>query len=376
MSKLSNKPRTLIFSLRNVFPKALFRFSHFEFENIISEIEAAEIVAPQVNPLALRHRLAKRFVYHAPIALFPERRRIRLKADYELFVVTCGAPTDLVMLKAVSNWRDRCKTAVCVLDELWAKDLEDSRHFLRILKQFDVVMLYCSGTVRALGEQIGRRCVFLPPGIDTIRFCPYPELPTRVVDVYSIGRRSEVTHRKLLRMVDEKGLFYIHDSMSGDLAVNGSEHRSLVANTAKRSRYFTVNPGRIDRPDIRGDQIEFGNRYFEGAAAGAILLGERPENEVFGRLFDWPDALVHVPYNSSEIDEIIHELDQQPERQIAIQRANVMHSLLRHDWVYRWESILSTVKLEGMPQLLKRKVRLESLAESVSTNLAMRPVEA
>src|SRR5207245_9603073 len=102
--------------------------------------------------------------------------------------------------------------------------------------------------------------------------------PKRVVDVDSIGRRSEITHRRLLRMVAKNGIFYLHDSISGDQAIDSKEHRALVARVAKRSRYFIVNPGLIDRPEIRGNQIEIGNRYFEGAASGTIMVGERPNN--------------------------------------------------------------------------------------------------
>jgi len=269
------------------------------------------------------------------------------------------------MLKALSNWRDRCKTAVCLVDELWIKAFKDNRFFLDTLKHFDVVMLYYSNTATPLSQRIGRKCFFLPPGVDAIRFCPYPDPPLRAVDVCSIGRRSEITHRKLLRMVEQEGLFYLHDSIAGGQSINASEHRALTANIAKRTRYFLVNPGLIDRPDVRGDQIEIGNRYFEGSAAGAILLGERPNNEAFTRLFNWPDALIHLPYDSVKIDEVIHELDLQPERQEIIRRTNVAQALRRHDWVYRWESILENVKLKPLPQLLKRKERLKNMADAV-----------
>src|SRR5271166_4943839 len=107
-------------------------------------------------------------------------------------------------------------------------------------------------------------------------------------------------------MVRETGLFYIHDSMDGNQAINSKEHRLLFANMAKRSRYFIVNPGLIDRPDKRGNQIEISNRYFEGAASGVIMVGERPDNGEFEKLFDWPDALIHLPYDSSGIDTIIN----------------------------------------------------------------------
>ena len=99
------------------------------------------------------------------------------------------------MFNAVSNLRDSCRTSVCLLDELWINEIAKHRHFLRILAKFDVVMLYYSQTVKPLSELIGSRCAFLPPGVDAISFCPYPNPPERVIDVYSIGRRSEITHQ-------------------------------------------------------------------------------------------------------------------------------------------------------------------------------------
>ena len=242
------------------------------------------------------------------------------------------------------------------------------RHFLRILAKFDVVMLYYSQTVKPLSEQIGRRCVFLPPGVDAILFCPYPNPPKRVIDVCSMGRRSEITHQRLLRMARESGLFYLHDSIGGGQAINSKEHRALFANVAKRSRYFIVNPGKIDEPDKRGNQIEISNRYFEGAASGAIMVGERPKNEEFERLFDWPEAVTQLPYNSCDIDMVIKDLDGDPERQDRIRRTSVVQALMRHDWVYRWEAVLKTVGLEPMQGVLERKERLRKLAEVVLQN--------
>ncbi len=360
-----DNPRILIFSQRNIFKKALFRCAHYEFEDVISQMDSVELFAPEADPFSLRHNFAKKVAFHAPLALNPGIERESPKRRYDLFLAVCGAPGDLLMVNAVSNWKNACKTSICLIDELWVKEMPNYQYFLRILESFDHVLLYYSQSVKALDERIGKKCAFLPPGVDTIRFCPYPEPVKRVVDVYSMGRRSETTHRKLLEMVEENGLFYLHDSIAGDQAIHSSEHRSLFVNLMKRSRYFIVNPGLIDRPDKRGDQIETGNRYFEGAASGTIMVGERPNNEAFERLFDWPDALIHLPYGSSEIDAVINELDQQPERQEKIRRTNVGQALMRHDWAYRWEAVLKIAGLEPMPELFQRKERLRSLAETV-----------
>ena len=372
MTTQSDHPRVLLFSQRNIFKKALFRCPLYEFENIISQIDSAEIVAPEVELNARRHLMAKRLAFHLPLSLGPNPGvpQTSPKAEYELFLAICGAPADLLMVNAVRKWKDKCKKSVCLMDEVWVKQMHSHRHFLQVLEMFDKVVLYYSGTVKPLSERIGRKCSYLPPGVDTILFFPYPDPSKRVLDVYSIGRRSETTHQRLLSMAEGGRLFYVHDSIAGDQAIHSSQHRALFANVLKRSRYFIANPGLIDRPDIRGEQIEIGNRYFEGAAAGAIMVGERPNNGEFDKLFDWPDAVIPLPYGSDRIDAVISELDRQPERQARIRQNNVEQALLRHDWAYRWESVLKTVGLEPMPQLAARKERLRNMAAAVSRGSA------
>jgi hypothetical protein len=362
-----DKPRVLIFSLRNVFGKALFRCPHYEFEDIICKIDSAALLAPEVDPSNMRSMFATRLGYRTPVALNPGISKISAKAHYDVFFTICGFPQDLLMVNAVGNVRDTCRTSVCLVDELWVKEMFKHRHFLRILAKFDVVMLYYSLSVKPLSEHIGRRCVFLPPGVDAILFCPYPEPPKRVIDVLSIGRRSEVTHQSLLRMARESGRFYLHDSIGGGQAINAKEHRELLANVAKRSRYFIVNPGKFDEPNIRGDQIEISGRYFEGSASGTIMVGERPNNKEFETLF-WPEAVTQLPYNSCDIEMVIKDLDGDPERQDSIRETNVIQALMRHDWVYRWEAVLKTVGLEPMQGLMKRKEQLRKLAEIAVQN--------
>jgi hypothetical protein len=364
ISAQSRKPRTLILSLRNIFRNDLFRCALYEFEDTITEIDQAEIFAPEGDPTSRRNHVARRLAFHAPITLKADLQKPKVNKHYDLFLAMCGGPRDLLMIDAVSYLLDACTTKVCLVEEIWAKQMREHRFFMDVLRKFDLIALYSSQSVKALSDQIGCKCIFVPPGIDSIRFCPYPANPERVVDVYSIGRRSLITHQAILKMADERGIFYLHDEGS-EVAnpIDPKEHRSLLANIAKRSKYFIVNPGLIDRPDIRGTQIEIGSRYFEGVAAGAIMVGEIPNNGEFEHLFGWPDSVVHLPYGSDRIVALIDELEGQPEKQEKIRRMNVVQALARHDWAYRWEKILENVGLGPMPELLQRKERLAKLAE-------------
>jgi hypothetical protein len=368
MISKSDRPRVLIFSQRNLSQIQPFRCAHFEFEDVISQVDRVEMLAPRIDPSNWRQVLAKRITYHTPFAFNPGVEQISLHSDFDLFLAICGNPTDLLRINAVKGWRKHCNKAICLIDEVWARQIHNYRNYLHMLKEFDLVVLYYSYSVEPVNEMIGDKCVFLPPGVDTIHFCPYPNPPERIVDIYSIGRRSAVTHQAFLKMAAKDGLFYLHDSTSADQVLDPIEHRHLFANVAKRSRYFIVNPGHIDRPDIRGNQIEIGNRYFEAAASGSIMLGERPRNSEFEKYFGWPDSLIDLPYNSPDAERVVRELDQQPERQRTIQRVNAQQSLLRHDWVYRWEAILNILAIAPLDKLEARKERLRNLADCIVPN--------
>jgi hypothetical protein len=366
MEEHHQNPRVLLFSQRNAAKRLPFRCAHFEFEDVIAEIDSVEIVAPAFDPSTRRHAWAKQLAYHTPLVLNPGMELKNFDKTYDLFVAICGDPTDMLRIQALGNWRARCRKAVIVIDELWITQMKVYGNYLRMMKEFDFVCLYYCQSPRPLNEVIGPISTYLPPAVDAIRFCPWPSPPQRVVDVYSIGRRSATTHKALLKLAADEGWFYVYDTTSADQVLDPYDHRSLYANTLKRSKYFIVNPGLIDRPDIRGNQIEIGYRYFDGVAAGAINIGERPNNEVFGTLFDWPDPMIDFPYNSPDFGKVVAALGREPERLEEMRRNNVRQALLRHDWVYRWETILQTMGMEPLPQIVERKGRLRSLAELVN----------
>jgi len=364
-----SRPRVLIFSQRNLSPRTLFRAPHYEFEDIITQIDSAEILAPQGKSwFKWGYETAMRLAWHCPVILDPGVVKPVVTNSYDIFFALCGSPADLLMVNTLGDPRKFARVSICLLDELWVKELAAAKHFVQLLKKFDVVILYYSQSVKSVGDAAGCRCIFMPPGIDAILFCPYPAMPKRTVDVYSIGRRSDRTHQAFLKMADDSGLFYIHDSVSGDRAINLKEHRSLFANIAKRSRYFVVNPALIDRPDKRGTQMEIGNRFFEGAAAGAIMIGERPGNEEFEKLFDWPDAVIDLPFGSGDVEGVIQRVDSDPEWQEEMRKNNVVNTLMRHDWVYRWEAVLQVAGLQPTEGIFERKERLRHLAMDISAS--------
>jgi len=333
---------------------------------ILQEVDSVEVLAPNpTNWYPHGKRVAMRLGEFVNFPLNPGIPTIKVEGKYDMFITVCERVSELLHMKSLKGLRDRCKTTVCWLPEFYVKDIPVYKSCVEVLSQFDYVifMFVANEPFRTIIKGQGR---YLPAGVDTLRFCPYPDPPTRSIDVLSIGRRAPAIHKALIRMAREDRKFYVYDTIDALEAYDVEEHRLMIANMAKRSRYFVVSPGKFDKPEETGGQSEFGYRYFEGAAPGTIMIGMRPaNNKEFDKIFNWQDAVMEVPFTSDEIVSVIRELDKEPERQMRIRKTNITQCLLNHDWVYRWEALLSLVGMQPLPKLQSRKQALRELAARV-----------
>jgi len=94
-------------------------------------------------------------------------------------------------------------------------------------------------------------------------------------------------------------------------------------------------------------------------------LGRRPASASFQELFGWPDAVVEIEPDGSDAARVIAEFAREPERLQEMGQRNAREALLRHDWAYRWENVLTVAGLEPRPALDARKDRLKALANGV-----------
>ena len=369
---VEQKSRVALFSHRELNKHVAHCFI-YEFEDLVADVENTSIFAPtnSLNKLRKINTLANLFTKSTRFAnlITPQFNPIVFQEEYELFFAVFSHPFEVFDLNYLShNWRNNCQKAVCYLIEVWDIFLQGREFLLEPLKKFDHIFLGVRNGVEKVAQVTGRPCSYLPPSIDTLKFCPYPVLPHRGIDVLSIGRRSPITHQALLDISQRKDLFYYYDTIRNLEAINNQEHRSLVSNLTKRSRYFIANRPNVDENHKTKGKEELGYRFFEGAAAGTVMLGEHPTHEEFYKHFDWQDAVIRIPFDASEIGNIIAELDEQPERLARIRKDNVVNSLLRHDFVYRWREILNKVDIEPTPKMLARETALSKLAWSIENS--------
>jgi hypothetical protein len=352
----------------------------YEFEDVVVEVTAADrIEADGLAALEFSRRTYK--LAHMVTRSAGLARRVaappsvvKLDREYDLFFPIFNHPYELYALATVPGWRERCKAAACFVSEIWIQTLPG--YLLELLAQFDHVFVGMQQTVGEVAKIIGRPCTYLPLSTDVLRFSPLPGNPTRVIEVCNIGRRSEVTHAALMKRARARQIFYYYDTVAPSGAdkkqrtfsvSNPSEHRLLLANLLQRSRFYVANRSRINEPEFTKGRDEISARFYEGAAAGAVMVGEPPRTEEFQRQFDWPDALIRLPFDSADAGELLAGIDADPARVLRIRRDNVKNAALRHDWVHRLRTVFETLGLAPTPAMLAREERLRALAAEVQT---------
>jgi Glycosyl transferases group 1 len=309
-------------------------------------------------------KLARRF---AP----SPRGKVVLERDFDLFFPVFSHTYQLYSLATIPNWRQRCRKAACFISEVWSDMLPD--YLLELLSAFDHVFIGHRHPVKDVARITGRPCTYLPLAVDVVRFAPFSGDQPRPIEVCNIGRRSPVTHQALLDDAERRRSFYYYDTVAASgsdmkdrtfRVDNPQEHRRKLATLLKHSRYFIANRAYVNRPEFTAGRDEVSARFYEGAAAGAVMIGEAPRTQEFRQQFDWPDALIHAPFDSPDVARILADLNGDPERLRAVRRNNVRQAAQRHDWLHRILTVFDTLGLAPTEKMRARAKRLDQIASS------------
>ena len=336
--------------------KQVFHSSLYEAEDVLVETNDVDLIflEPDVG-FEWRNRwlsrLAFRDVSERLVLANQGVRRTRLTRDYDLFVAVCQSYEDLLFINSIHDWKNRCRISVCWIDEVWANTLRKYRHWMSAFRKFDHVFVSLRDTVGPLSKAIGQPCHWIPGAVDTLRFTPHLSHAPRVIDVLGLGRRCERVHQALRRMASTNGMLYLHDTFAAAeaAAFDAREHRELLARLSQRSRYFLVAPAKMNADAETQGQVDIGFRYFEGAAAGAVMIGQATDCASFRELFDWQDSVIEIQPDGSDVVAILRSLDGQPERLRQMSQRNAAEALLRHDWVHRWQRIFEVAGFSHPP---------------------------
>ncbi|MFH7241980.1 MAG: glycosyltransferase [Spirulina sp.] len=378
--------KTLGFSVRKV--NTLVGYSSlYEFEDFIGTVSNFDLLEVQDFKSIDRSRKVfktlRKFDKSGRLSqllapsFIPERSRFYLDKKYDFLIYTFNSVFELFLFRSVQGWQDKARHKACFINELWEAELKDSDYLIELAKDFDHIFVGLHHCVETVTRLTGKPCTYLPLGVDALKFNPFitPAKPSGI-DICNIGRRSEITHKVLQELAHRNNWFYYYDTISAKSVVDPAlhitfhvkdhqEHRALYSNLLKRSRYFIANRAMVNRFKSESGKDEIPARYFEGCAAGTIMLGEPPNNPVFRDYFGWEDAVIAAPFDAPHIGDIITELEAQPERLATIQRNNVIHALRQHDWLHRLRTIYNAFDLPYTPAMEERAAQINALVDQV-----------
>lgn len=375
------EPNILLLSQRGIADLVAYCVA-YEFEDVLSSVTRAErIDASDIPGLEFSRRAYKlaRFATRSStlarrIAPYPRNRHV-LRREFEFFFPVFNHTYELYALATIPNWRQCCGKAACFINETWSDMLPE--YLIELLSAFDHIFLGSRNSVQSVARITGRPCSYLPLAVDVARFAPASPDQPRPIHVCNIGRRSPTTHQALLEEAERQQSFYYYDTVaaSGDAREHRTfridsarEHRGMLATILKHSCYFFANRSYVNRPEFTAGREEISARFYEGAAAGTVMIGEAPRTEEFKRQFDWPDAVIHVPFDSPDIGRILAELDADSQRLREARRNNAREAALRHDWLHRIQVIFDVLGLRTTDEMRARAELLDRIARGVSVD--------
>ena len=355
-------PRVAVFSVRNL-DRHLSRSHAYEFEGVIQQMERTTVWAPSHSALSTPMVKAKNWLSyrnkmaaHMPTGLnYPS-----MAQEHDIFFMSCAHLRDLNLLDCAGEWRKKSRFAVAWVQELWINAMDDLGALVNRLDQFDLVVCSFVETTSVLQEMLNTKVIYEPWGVDVLKFAPRGKGPARAIDAMSVGVRHPSTHDKLVQYYNANGGFYLYETTAGRAEMPSTEkHRENFIGQIQRAQFFFSYIAKIDRAEERGEQVEFGLRYLEAAAAGAILLGDVIDSDAFERHLGWEDAVFPFAYNCPDPGAVIDDLLAQPERIEAARLRNIEQCLLRHDHLYRWELILEEAGLAPTEAMAARRQKID-----------------
>jgi hypothetical protein len=297
------------------------------------------------------------------------KNAVNLGTDFELFFPVFSHAFELYSLATISNWRRHCHKAACFITEVWSNNLPE--YLLEMLSTFDHVFVGNQHCVADVARITGRPCTYLPLAVDVLRFAPASPHQARPILVCNIGRRSSVTHQALLEEAERRRIFYYFDTVAASGADlkqrtfrvdEPRDHRFMLATLLKHSSYFIANRSHVNNPAFTGGLEEISARFYEGAAAGAVMIGEAPQSEEFKRQFDWLDAVVHMPFDSPDVVAILAKLEDDPDRLQTIRQNGVRGASLKHDWLHRIQVVFDALGIVPTERMKARAAQLSDVA--------------
>lgn len=253
------------------------------------ESEIVRLTGGRLHPVPDRglHPLVERYTHpstrYAPLGkLVPKHTVEDLTAD-TLWVVLMG-PEEFPFWFHRGWDRNAGRTLLYLFDSFEAQVPQIRK--LLAAGRWDVLVTSFPAAVPMLERETGRRWHAVPQGVMPDRFHLLPEGEEPVIAFSSYGRRWPALHDAIKGFCQRKRLHYDYTVAAGLQPNTDPRDNYDILAWHLRQSWFTVGwPVELTNPNRVRTFSPITCRWFEAAAAGAVVVGGPPTDPAFDELF-------------------------------------------------------------------------------------------
>ena len=240
-----------------------------------------------VSHSPLGQKLNRRFgqgTRYGGLRRFLPQRRLVLPASAEVIWHVLMGPENY-SLDLLKGWPNGAKHIVYLFDTLPCQMNLIRRLFSG--REWDVCVTSFDDAIPLLERETGRPWHHADQAVSLDCFPPV-SIQEKVIHFSSYGRRHPRVHEAVIRFCAAKGLYYdftTHDYLRGGATAEPLTLFRQLAWHLSHSRFTICWPVEVTNPARAGDLSPITCRWFESAAAGAVMLGQPPKNPHFRKFF-------------------------------------------------------------------------------------------
>jgi Glycosyl transferases group 1 len=186
---------------------------------------------------------------------------------------------------------------------------------------------------------------YIPLGVDAVKHGGYDE--NKIIDVNGYGRQPATLESLLSERFNVRGSnrIYHHTNHAHTPIIHDVyTHRRLFWQQLRRSKIaLAFDPLHTNYKNGKFTFSFIGQRWFESAAAGCVIVGKRPTCNEFDELFGWEHSTIELPDSVSDMADTINFLLNEWDLE-TIGRRNNAECLSRHDWRFRIDDMLKIIE--------------------------------
>lgn len=342
-----------------------------EAEDVLVDCKGASLALldrhgknPRVRARRIAGRAVRRLAGRSVLLPAAQRGVSTDIGDAEHLVFVGHGPWDVPLLERLRVLRRQAHTVSLWLPEIWPTQLSDPRIRYEGYAMIDHLFLGVPETMEPFQALAPTTEVhYVPPATDVMAFGGGAIDGRRSIAVLGIGRRHPDQHNQILDWAAKNHALYLYDTVSGK-AHDWKAHRRALSDWYRHANIAICNYGKHDQPSLIGGLRVLPGRFFEGMAAGSVMIGMAPSIDEQRRLLG-----VDI-VESTEDTDLVTVLDKyhDPATARPIRIRNMALACRGHDWAHRWKIILEHIGVP-VPESLDRRIetltdeadRLESL---------------